>query len=163
MKKAKVGDVFEIETSKGKAYLHYIYEDPIACELIRVMPGLYTELPQDLEEIVKMEERYMISFPLKAAYRRKIVERVGHVSSENYSKPAYMRTDHWVRYEFMGWHIVDTDTWYRRLVQELTPEQMKLSPWDIWNDTYLCDRLVEGWSLENWGNDYGNGEQAHDE
>lgn len=157
MGRIKVGDVFGIATSKGMAYLHYIHEEPKQCELIRVLPGLYEEPPQNLEEIVRMEERFMISFPLKAAYHRKIVVKVGHVSSENYSKPAYMRSDHWIRYEFQGWHIIDTETRYMTLVQELTPEQVKLSPGEIWNDTLLCDRLVEGWSLENWGNDYGRG------
>jgi len=153
MSKIKVGDVFEIETSKGRAYLHYIYGDPTICELIRVLPGLYQERPGNLDEVLAKEERYMIFFPLKAAYRRNIVHKVGHVSADGYAKPAFMRSDYWVRGEFKGWHIVDTETWKIQVVFELNDEQKKLSPWGLWNDTFLCERLVEGWSLENWGSD----------
>lgn len=163
MKKIMVGDVFELETSAGKAYLHYIYEEPDFGELIRVLPGLYQERPSNLNEIVAEKERYMIFFPLKAAHRRSIVCKVGHVSAGAYAKPAFMRSDHWERFEFKGWHIVDTKTWRMQLVSELTDEQVKLSPWGIWNDTLLCERLAENWSLEQWGHDYGSSEQVQNE
>jgi len=155
MSKIEMGDVFELETSKGKAYLHYIYEDPTLCELIRVLPGLFQDRPPELHEIVAKKERYMIFFPLKAAYRRNIVNKVGYVPAEGYAKPAFMRSDHWERFEFKGWHIVDTGTLQRQFVSELTDDQKKLSPWRLWNDTRLCERLVENWSLESWGSDYG--------
>lgn len=155
MKKIKVGDVFELETPKGKAYLHYIYDDPTIGELIRVLPGLYQDRPSELNEIVAEKERYLIFFPLRAAHRRSIVHRIGHVSAEGYTKPAFMRSDYWEGYEFKGWHIVDTKTLLRQFVPELTDDQKKLSPWRLWNDTRLCERLVENWSLENWGNNYG--------
>lgn len=154
MKKIKIGDVFELETPKGKAYLHYIYDDPTIGELIRVLSGLYHDRPPELDEIVAKKERYLIFFPLKAAYRRSIVERVGHASADGYAKPAFMRSDHWERFEFKGWHIIDTETWRMQLVSRLSDEQKQLSPSGIWNDTLLRDRLVAGWSLENWGNDY---------
>ena len=42
MPKIKIGDIFEINTPNGKAYLHYIHEDPkIKRQLIRVFQGLY--------------------------------------------------------------------------------------------------------------------------
>ena len=62
-----------------------------------------------------------------------------------------MRTEHNIRGEFLGWHIVDTETWQRQLVKTLSPEQKKLSPWGIWNDTLLIENLVNDWSLEKWG------------
>lgn len=62
MSKIKVGDVFEIETSKGKAYLHYIHEEPEKCELVRVLYGLYQQRPVDIEKIVALDEQYLIFF-----------------------------------------------------------------------------------------------------
>lgn len=150
MAKIKVGDIFEINTPKGKAYLHYINKDPITGELIRVLQGLYSERPVNFNELASLKERYIISFPLTAATKQKIVEPVGSYSASDFSKPKLMRTEHNVRGEFLGWYIIDTDTWQRQLVKILTPEQKKLSPWGIWNDTLLIENLTNDWSLEKW-------------
>ena len=150
MSKIKIGDIFEINTSKGKAYLHYIFKDEVIGELIRVLPGLYSERPASLDNLAKSKEKFMIFFPLSAANKRKIVENVGYYPADNFERPKYMRYDHNVRGTFLGWHIVDTNTWHRQLVKSLTPEQKQLSPWDVWNDTLLIERLVSNWSLESW-------------
>lgn len=150
MAKIKVGDVFEISTSKGKAYLHYIHKDDSTGELIRVLQGLYAETPSNLDDLVATEERYIVSFPLSAATKREIVKPVGYYPALKFSKPQMMRTKHNMRGEFLGWHLVDTATWQRQLVGSLSPKQMKLSPWGIWNDTLLIERLVNDWSLEEW-------------
>lgn len=150
MARIKVGNIFEINTPKGKAYLHYIHKDPVTGELIRVLQGLYSERPANFNELVGLKERYIISFPLTAATKQKIVESVGFFLASDFSKPKLMRTEHNVRGEFLGWHIVNTDTWQRQLVETLTPEQKKLSPWGIWNDTLLIENLVNDWSLEKW-------------
>jgi hypothetical protein len=151
MIKIKIGDIFEINTPKGKAYLHYIYKDKAIGDLIRVLPGLYTERPVSFDKLAASDERYMIFFPVSAAHKRNIVEHVGYYPADNFSKPKYMRTEHNVRGEFLGWHIIDTDTWRRQLVNELTAEQKKLSSWGIWNDTLLIKNLISDWSLEKWG------------
>ena len=67
-----------------------------------------------------------------------------------FEKPSYMRTKHFIGREFVGWHIIDTSTWKRELVKELSDEQLKLSPWGTINDTLLVDYLLNDWSLENW-------------
>lgn len=151
MARIKVGDIFEVVTSSGKAYLHYIHKDSVTGELVRVLKGLYSERPTTFEKLAASEERYFISFPLSAATKRKIVEPVGYFPATSFSKPKLMRTEHNVRGEFLGWYLVDTETWQRQLVRTLTPEQKKLSPWGIWNDVLLIENLVNDWSLEKWG------------
>lgn len=151
MARIKVGDIFELNTPKGKAYLHYVHKDSVTGELIRVLQGLYSERPANLDKLAASEERYIISFPLTAATKQNIVERVGNYSTSNFSKPKLMRTEHNIRGEFLGWHLVDTETWQRQLVKTLSPEQKKLSPWGLWNDTLLIENLVSDWSLEKWG------------
>ena len=150
MKKPKLGDVFEIITPKGNAYLHYIHKDKTIGDLIRVLPGLFTERPDDFDAIASAKERYIIFFPLSAANNRKLVERVGFYPADEFEMPKYMRTKHFVGKEYLDWHIVDTDTWKRQLLNSLTPEQMQFSPWGIWNDTLLIERLVDDWSLDKW-------------
>ena len=149
MARIKIGDIFEIETPKGKAYLHYIYKDKEAGDLIRVLSGLYSERPANLEELAGSKERFMVFFPLSVAKRQNIVKQVGHYPVK-FEKPRYMRSEYIVRGEFLGWHIIETETWHRQLVKTLTPEQKELSPWGIWNDTLLIENLVDDWSLETW-------------
>lgn len=60
-----------------------------------------------------------------------------------------MRTEHFMP-GVKAWDIVDTDTWKRQVVKKLTPAQVQLSPWGIWNDTLLTEKLAEGWKLEDW-------------
>lgn len=151
MRKIKLGDIFEINTPKGKAYLHYIYKDKITGDLIRVLPDIYAERPASFDELASSKERFMVFFPLSAAMKLKIVIQVGHYSTDNFGRPRYMRAEHIIRGEFLGWHIIDTETWQRQLVKTLTPEQKKLSPWGIWNDTLLIENLMNDWNLENWG------------
>ena len=149
MARIKTGDIFEIKTSKGKAYLHYIFKDETNGDLVRVLPGLYSDQPDDVESLASADESFLVFFPLSAANRKKIVEKVGHYTSD-YTRPEYMRTEHYIRGEFLGWHIIDTDTWQRELVKELNDSQKQLSPWGIWNDTLLVERLEEGWTLDSW-------------
>lgn len=146
----KLGDIFEINTLKGRAYLHYIYKDPTTGDLVRVLPGLHSERPANFDKLAGSKEKYMIYFPLVAANKQKIVEKVGSYLSK-FEKPKYMRTKHIVKGEFLGWHIIDTETWQRQLVKSLNSEQKQLSPWGIWNDTLLVENLVTDWSLEKWG------------
>ena len=153
MKKGQVGDVFEIETSKGKGYFQYVYlnsSDDI--ELIRVFPGLYAEAPQNMEELVLQKEAFFVQFPVRAAYRRKIVRLMGHyeIPLKLELPPPKMRTPHVVRGKFICWHIVDYKTLQRVSVKNLSEEQKKFSPWEIWNDTLLIEKMMEGWTPEKW-------------
>lgn len=150
MGKVKIGDIFEINTGVGLAYLHYIHKDDVLGELIRILPRVNNDRPTSLEEFIHVEESFMVFFPLSAAYRQKIVERVGYFTANHFEKPKNMRTKHIIRGEFLGWHIIDTETWKRELVKTLTPEQKKFSPWGVWNDTLLIENLASGWTLENW-------------
>ncbi|TPD65422.1 adenylate/guanylate cyclase domain-containing protein [Flavobacterium microcysteis] len=150
MRRIKLGDIFEINTTKGKVYLHYIYKDKTIGNLIRVLPGLYSDRPANLLKLADSKESFMVFFTLSVAYKQKIVEHVGHYPADSFEKPKYMRTEHIVRGEFLGWHIIDTETWQRQLAKMLTLEQKKLSPWGIWNDILLIENLVNDWSLEKW-------------
>lgn len=150
MKRIQIGDVFEIITPKGKGYFQYVYNNKKITELIRILPSLYLEQPKDMVQVVTKKEVYFVHFPLKAAYRRRIVKLVGSYDLPNELElPKKMRTVYRVG-NLMCWHIVDYNTWKRESVKELNEEQKKLSPWDIWNDTFLIERLAEGWTPEKW-------------
>jgi hypothetical protein len=150
MAKIKLGDIFEVNTPKGKGYLHYFHRDNDGIDYIRVLQGLYYERPPDFSKIASNPERYVIGFPLSAAYRRKLVDLAGFYPADDYKMPKFMRDPYLIRGEFLGWHIVNTETLHRAFVKELSPEQKKLSPWGIVNDTLLIERLVNNWNLDDW-------------
>lgn len=150
MAKMIIGNIYEINTKKGKAYLHYIYKDTTLGELIRVLPNLYSERPANFNELAQANELYSVFFPLSFANKKNIVELVGNYSADKFTKPSYMRSEHMVKGEFLGWHIINTDTWERQLVKKLSEQQKALSPWGIWNDTLLVERLENDWKLSEW-------------
>jgi hypothetical protein len=146
-----IGDVFEIATHKGKGYFQYVFENKSIGQLTRVLPGLFREKPE-IEKLVSAEELFLIHFPVKAAFRRKIISFVGNFAvPPDFKLPMFFRDD--VRDgdgNLLYWHIVDYKTWKNKRVDGLTDEQKKLSPWGIWNDTLLIKRLEQGWTLDNW-------------
>jgi hypothetical protein len=151
MSKIELGDIFEINTNKGKAYFQCVKIDKVRGDLINVFNKLYDERPISVENIVKVKDNYLIGFPVSAAHRRKLVEKVGNVPlPDDFALPKYMRDKHVIRGEFLGWHIVDVNTLKRQFVEKLSPEQKQLSPIGIYNDTLLKEMLERGWNLENW-------------
>ncbi len=150
MARSKLGNVFEIDTKKGGALLQYIHFSEDIGEMTRVFFYTKPQNSNDLSNLSSLKEDFFLFFPLSAAFRKGIVRKVGHAPVPASGKPKYMRTKHAVRGEFLGWHIVDVDTWKRRLVKDLSDEEKQLSPWGIWNDTLLIERLEAGWTLDNW-------------
>jgi hypothetical protein len=43
MARIKIGDVFEISTPKGKAYLQYVHKNETIGELLRILEGLFID------------------------------------------------------------------------------------------------------------------------
>jgi len=94
-------------------------------ELIRVLPGVYDKIPDNLKEIVTGKEEYFVHFPVKAAKKQKIIELIS-----NFDLPNGLEIPKKFRTEIMnndgnlvGWHIVDYETWQRETISELTEEQ----------------------------------------
>jgi hypothetical protein len=149
----KSGDVFDIQTKAGFAYLQCVRETTkIDCETVRVLQGTFTNFScANLDQLIKKPEMFFIQFPLKYAVKKKIVRIVGNYPiPQSVRVPRYYRSKHIIRGEFLGWHIVDSETNKRELVQELTDDQMELSPNGMWNDTLLVERIEQGWTLKSW-------------
>jgi hypothetical protein len=153
MDKIEIGDVFQIETSKGNGYFQYVDTDDNIGELIKVFPGVFKDIPtvEELAEFSNSDLTYYVFFPLKAAASKGIVTSVARVPMpKNFKKPKFMRSKLMVKGEFLGWHIVDTDTLHRKLVTDLSKDQKQLSPWGTWNDTLLKERMEDKWTPAKW-------------
>ncbi len=144
------GDIFKIKTKIGFGFLQYIETDDMGVEFVRILQPIKEDGEISQSE-VDQKERWNIGFPLKAATRKKITEKVGSfVIPSSFINSQYARSMHNVRGEFLGWYIVHKPTLKRKLKKVLSRSDLKLSPHGIMNDTLIIQRLEENWKLENW-------------
>jgi len=153
MSKIQIGDLFSIQTLKGLAYFQYVQSSKKTMgEIIRILHGLFVEQPNDFQKIINAKELFFVHFPLKFALKKGIVSFIGNFNLPNDLQiPKFMRDKNVDRNKnLIDWDIVNVDTWMIEKVKSLSEEQKQLSPWGIWNDTLLIERLREGWTLEKW-------------
>lgn len=153
MKKQKIelGDLFEMLTPKGgKIYIQCV-ELPIDSnndvELVKIFYNILTNRPNNVNSI--LESNFFFNrFPIKAAIRKKVIEKVGNISlPKDFKAPEYFRTEN----SFGdGWQIVNAKNLKRETTLILSEEQKKLSPWGMMNDTLIIELLEKGWTVENW-------------
>jgi hypothetical protein len=148
--KLKKGDVFRIKTKLGYGFLQYIETDDLGIEYVRVLEPISENGILSRQE-VECLERWCIGFPLKAAERRKIVEKVGNFDiPQSFINYEHVRAEHNIRGEKIGWHIVNKASLKRELKQNLDAHDRKLSPHGIMNDTLIISMLEENWRLQDW-------------
>jgi hypothetical protein len=150
--KIEIGDIFEIKIADKFAYLQFVYLHNER-QLVKIFCSQQINRSNIFNYVVSDKELFLIFFPVTAAFRKKIIFKVGKVNVHDFLFPKYMRIVHTIREEFLGWHIVNTETGKLQLVKNLDVEQKKLSSWGTWNDTLLIEQLENGWDLEIWNKD----------
>lgn len=144
----KIGDVFVIATTSGKAYFQFVKKIPPMGSLIRVLPGTYHDEP-DLDVLVEEKTNFWIFFPASAALKQGIIQKANSCTVPTHSKetptfragvvdPSTGRVDAW-------WFWNGEKEWK---VGEITEEQRKFPIRGTWNDTLLVQRIEEGWLPE---------------
>jgi hypothetical protein len=151
-KKARFGDVFEVRTPRGFAYLQYTSKHPEYSDTIRVLPGLFEARPP-LTELAALttQEGYFTFYLVSLAVRHGLVELVG-----NYPIPAGLEApSKLLRAGFrtsegkaLAWFLEEGghETLLKR---ELTPEEKRISLAQMWNHEFLVHRLAEQWRPEH--------------
>jgi hypothetical protein len=143
----QLGDVFEIRTPIGRAYLQYVKWHEELGHLVRVLCPVFELRPERFTDIVTLPERFVTFFPLAAAQSRGIVERVA-------TEPVPTHFSEWPTLRSPG--KVDpkrrvVESWWlwdgqRSIsVDRLTQQQTAFSIKEIINDTALIQRIVTGW------------------
>jgi hypothetical protein len=147
------GDVFEIATGKGLAYLIYTHkhtEPPRYGALIRVLKGLYKSRPKDIDAIVEAGEQFAIFFPLGAALNRGIVKKVGNVPvpSSMAKFPIFKgNNDPKAKADNPNWWLWDGNKEWK--VGRLTSaEELSYPINSVVNDTALIEYIEDDWSPE---------------
>ncbi len=151
MKKVQLGNVYSLTTDKGVALFQLVNlpEDKRNdVEMIKVSYTLFDKLPP-LSNAIFEDGFFYIRFPAKTALRRKIINLIGYISLPDcFEIPLYERAGHYFKKNY--WIISNRKDNSFIEVKDLDEEHVKLSPSGVWNDTYLKERLEEGWRLENW-------------
>ncbi len=144
------GDIFKISTKIGFGFLQFTELDSMGIEYIRVLDPISENSTITQFEIDK-KERWCTGFPLRAALRKKIVEKIGNYRiPRNFKVSDLVRSKHIIGDEFLGWFIVNRKTLKRKFKTELSKKQLRLSPHGIMNDTLIIERLEENWKLSEW-------------
>jgi hypothetical protein len=157
-RKPKVGDVAEVRTPEGLAYLQYTHDGKGDGELVRVLPGLYGARP-NLEVLVSQRELYFIFYTLKYAMREKQSEILCNLPVPEWARPeplmrhASGRTSEG---KVTGWRIVPalrplTIDFLKRtpVIRELTQEQKRLSIHLLRPHPVMVKELARGWTPEH--------------
>ena len=78
MRRAKLGDVFCIKVPNGYKIFQWAYRVERKGDYMRVFPGLYDSVPENIEQIVLSEHSYIIAFHISRAYRIGLAQWLGN-------------------------------------------------------------------------------------
>ena len=148
----KIGDVLEVPTPRGFAYVQYAHYQKPYGTLIRVLPGFHQSRPTDFAQLAKTKELYFVFCPIEALVDQGLLQVASHERvPESAARFPPMRRRGFVRPLAKGggvsnWTIVEDQKEYR--VEKLTTAQARLSIASSWNLGMLAQRLTEGWLPE---------------
>lgn len=147
-KRARPGDVIEVRTPRGLAYVHYTARHPEYGDAIRVLPGFFQTRPESWSTLVA-QEGYFTFYAVSAAVSQGLVEVAAHQPiPPGRELPSRSRRYGWVTPagEVKTWLINDGT---RDVVRtELSAEERRLFIAAMWNHAFLVDRLVKEWHPE---------------
>lgn len=155
----QIGDILEVETPVGFAYLQYTHEEPSMGSLVRILPGLYQSRPKDVSDLVRKEEVYFTFYTLKDSLRKRYIRIISNETVPEKAK-AYpkMRVSNGQDSsgKALSWSVVRADTPFtldelRKAPRytQLTTDLARLSVHAIWPHPLLVKRLAQGWTPED--------------
>jgi len=157
-KKAEIGDICEIGTPAGLAYIQYTHDSDSMGQVVRVLPGLFSARPKNFTELAKQRELYFVFYSLKYALRDHQAEVVSHQPVPQWAQPYPLMRWPCARDssgKTIAWKIFEASTRltlenHQRtpVLRELTPEQQKLSIHCLVSHPSMVRDLARGWTPE---------------
>jgi hypothetical protein len=149
-KRVKIGDILEIPTKKGLAYVQLSHNHEIPPlsmgELIRVLPGFFPERPAEFQSLANQKELYHTFIGAEVLVRRKIFSVVGHAEVPAAARkfPLFRAGAITPAGKVEYWWLWDGEKEWR--IGKLTDEQLDLPIRAFWNDLSLIYHLEVGWT-----------------
>ena len=78
-KKVRLGDILQVLTSQGVAYVQVTHKHPEFGFLIRVFPGFHNEQPKDFSAVVDGEPQFSAFFVVQSAVNQGLLSVVANV------------------------------------------------------------------------------------
>ena len=151
----KIGDVIEVPTSKGLAYVQYTHENKTWGSLIRVLQGFYKTRPsnEELEKIVQEPHRFQTFCIVYRVVNIGDWERVGNFPVPDFAQkfPTFKNTSALPKSELKeaSWSLWNGENPWR--VGKLSLEEQKKYPFHaICNDTGLVHHIETGKNNKGW-------------
>jgi hypothetical protein len=150
-KRARLGDILEVDTPRGLAYVQYtsLTERPRYLEIIRVLPGFFATRPMDFEDLVTTPRAYFAFYPARAAVSQGLVEVVAHhpvPPGQEFPLIDRRRGATSQDGRILAWLICEGTK--ETLVRELSEEHRYLPIASIWMHDTLVSYLTEEWRPE---------------
>lgn len=143
----KLGDVFEIRTDKGLAYIQYTHDHKDFGALVRVLPGLFSRRPDNVNALVFGPTRFVVFYPIVDAAKRSLAQLIGSFPIPDHADAFPLMK--WVKPKLDGsleWSVWNGRTHIRDGIRSLSEEEMELPEVTIFDHDYLLQRLVSNWS-----------------
>ena len=150
--KKKIGDVIEVPTHKGLAYVQYTHEHkdpPVFGSLVRVLKGFYKKRPslEEMETIVNKPHKFQAFCPVYRVVNIGDWDRVGNFSVPEFAQkfPVFKNMKYLFNRpnpEDADWYLWDGEkSWY---VGKMSLEdQQKYPNKSVCNDTALREYIEE--------------------
>jgi hypothetical protein len=148
-KRAKIGDVVQILTSKGVAYAQFTHKNQRFGSLLSIFEGFYATSPKDYSEVVRGKPQFHAFFPLQAALDEGLLSIVANVpvSDCNYEFPRFRTRVVAPDGQCGPWWIWDGEHEVM-LDRELTASELRYSLRGIISAPLLIDRIEQGYKPE---------------
>jgi hypothetical protein len=175
-KKAHVADIVELRTPAGLAYIQYTFDRGTDGQLVRVLPGFYSTRPSEFSSLARQRELYFVFYTLNYALRQGDANVIDNQPVPEWAKdppPMRLRAFFGLIGKQIGWRIVNAadqltpqELTRRPVIKALTPEQKKLSIYEIWPHGVMVKQLARAWTPERAeelsGEDAAESKTAHD-
>lgn len=148
----RFGDVVEVRTPAGLAYLQYVSKHPSYMDTVRVLPGLFPERPALKElETLSTRDGYFAFYLVSHAVRHGLVEVVAHcpIPAGLEAPRAILRPGFITREGSVTKWWLEEGSRETLLNRPLTLEEKRLSLAEMWNHEFLVQRLSEQWRPEH--------------
>ena len=145
----RLGDILEVHTDAGRAYMQYVHHKKPFGSLVQILPGLHREKPTSFSELLQSQDSYYAFLPLEVLVNESMISIVGHEDIPTQSRKfPVMRKRGRVRPISEGggtenWQIIEGDNSTK--VTELSIDESHLSIIVIWPYPVLLKRLVAQW------------------